>query len=221
MGDSSIKIIGYWHSFSEPHFPDPAHFIDEPVDNEIKKLTLQYLRSGIKTNAIYLGSSWCRFRCGTPSTGSAEYTDGEYVWPEGLLHYVEHHNIRLPQIILDKILSTPTQKIVVPHDIQLLNINYDWWKNQRGTNTTQKSYRSLNPIGRLTIQQIESSKTDVQEIVLKAFLFKSTGFSQKLRQVRSILTGNKVILNGTFFGYEHFKKEAEEVGLFTEFEETM
>jgi hypothetical protein len=40
------------------------------------------------------GLSPCRL-CGQLN-GSAEYTDGTYVWPEGLAHYVMEHDVRLP-----------------------------------------------------------------------------------------------------------------------------
>ena len=32
--------------------------------------------------------------------GSDDFTDGVWVWPEGLHHYVRHHQIRLPEEFL-------------------------------------------------------------------------------------------------------------------------
>ena len=134
MSNDRLKIIGYWHSLSEPSYPDPANFIDDLRDNSVKEYTLTYLRAGIKTDAIHLGSSWCRFRCGNQHLGSYEYTDGQYVWPEGLQHYVEHHNLRLPQIILDIFLNSPFPSTVDMDDHKLLHIDYEWWKQQKGWN---------------------------------------------------------------------------------------
>lgn len=219
MNNDRLKIIGYWHSLSEPDFPDPANFIEDPIDESVKECTLTYLRAGIKTNAIYLGSSWCRFRCGNQNLGSAEYTDGQYVWPEGLQHYIEHHNLRLPQIIVDKILNVPIPKTVDIDENKLLEIDYEWWKNQKGWNNKRISFRDLNDIGLLTVKQVDISKVDDQKIVLKEFLFKANGISQKLRQIQNILAGDKVILKGRFVNYDSFRKKAESVGLQTEFNE--
>jgi hypothetical protein len=33
--------------------------------------------------------------------GSREFTDGEWVWPEGLVHYVECHSVVLPEIFIE------------------------------------------------------------------------------------------------------------------------
>ncbi len=44
----------------------------------------------------YLGLSYCRFDCGQRGLGSADLTDGTWVWPEGLWHYVDVHSVRLP-----------------------------------------------------------------------------------------------------------------------------
>ena len=219
MNNDRLKIIGYWHSLSEPDFPDPANFIDDLRDNSVKEYTLKYLRAGIKTNAIHLGSSWCRFRCGNQNLGSAEYTDGQYVWPEGLQHYVEHHNLRLPQIILDKILNIPIPATVDLDDNKSSNIDYEWWKQQKGRNNKEKSFRDLNHIGLLTVKQFDNSKADDQKIVLKEFLFKANGISQKLRQIQNILAGDKVILKGRFVDYDSFRKKTESVGLQTDFNE--
>jgi hypothetical protein len=32
--------------------------------------------------------------------GGGEFTDGEWLWPEGLAHYVEAHSVRLPDAVV-------------------------------------------------------------------------------------------------------------------------
>lgn len=39
--------------------------------------------------------------------GRSDMTDGVYVWPEGLAHYVEHHNVRLPHQFVQHVLENP------------------------------------------------------------------------------------------------------------------
>lgn len=42
-----------------------------------------------------MGYSPCRL-CGLASNGNLDLTDGTYIWPEGLAHYVLEHSVRLP-----------------------------------------------------------------------------------------------------------------------------
>jgi len=42
----------------------------------------------------------------TLDMGRGELTDGVYVWPEGLAHYLEKHNVRLPQEFVDHVLKS-------------------------------------------------------------------------------------------------------------------
>jgi hypothetical protein len=37
--------------------------------------------------------------------GSVEYSDGRFIWPEGLAHYVEEHQARLPDEFVDSVLQ--------------------------------------------------------------------------------------------------------------------
>ena len=39
--------------------------------------------------------------CDNRGNGSLELTDGTYVWPEGLAHYVEQHGVKLPGEFLE------------------------------------------------------------------------------------------------------------------------
>jgi len=52
-----------------------------------------------------MGYSFCRFEdCnhdGRYALGSTDLTDGQWIWPEGLWHYVADHGIRLPNAFVD------------------------------------------------------------------------------------------------------------------------
>ena len=41
------------------------------------------------------GLSWCRFGCG--NFGSRQLSDGLWLWPDGLVHYVRTHRVALPR----------------------------------------------------------------------------------------------------------------------------
>jgi len=73
--------------------PDPAQHIDEAWDEREREVVGTYLANGTIVRS-YLGCSSCRI-C-RQVNGSAELTDGLYLWPEDLAHYVNEHAVRLP-----------------------------------------------------------------------------------------------------------------------------
>jgi hypothetical protein len=79
---------------------DPARLIDE--GNSPDPMLLTYLRQG-RELAAWRGLSYCRLQCGIDDSemGHRDFTDGTWVWPEGLVHYVERHRVRLPREFSD------------------------------------------------------------------------------------------------------------------------
>lgn len=90
-----LVLIGYWAGpDTSGDWPSPADFIDPAWDADDRSLIIDYLRQGQVARA-YMGWSRCRL-CGE-ANGDLELTDGTYVWPSGLVHYVEDHDVRLQQ----------------------------------------------------------------------------------------------------------------------------
>lgn len=98
-----LLLVGYWHSQSEPHYPHPKHLADLKWRTHDRARIVKYLRDG-KRGHGWLGYSYCRFGCfgGDPNEamGRAAQTDGLWVWPEGLAHYIEEHHVQLPDEFL-------------------------------------------------------------------------------------------------------------------------
>ena len=106
MPDTQKPLIpvGYWCDPDDPkeaNLPDPRHSVDPHWDPTERDAVAQYLRQGAEHTA-YKGTSWCRFNCGFSewSMGSRDLTDGVYVWPEGLPHYLEKHQVKPPEEFL-------------------------------------------------------------------------------------------------------------------------
>ena len=55
----------------------------------------------------YHEASFCRFACGETAMGAEDLTDGTYVWPSGLVHYVEQHAVGLPEAFVAHALAHP------------------------------------------------------------------------------------------------------------------
>jgi hypothetical protein len=99
----ALKAVGYWWSHPKDRlpkndrFPDPTLLVCPSWCAGERKRIAVYLRAG-GTYAQWRGLSYCRFECGISDAdmGSRCLTDGEWVWPEGLAHYLECHKVRLP-----------------------------------------------------------------------------------------------------------------------------
>jgi hypothetical protein len=57
--------------------------------------------------------------CGK-ANGCAELTDGVYLWPEGLAHYVLEHSVKLPDDVLDHITHRQDE-------LSALDVDRAWW----------------------------------------------------------------------------------------------
>lgn len=97
--------IGFWVSKFEPDLPDPHNFLDPGFWQEDIDLCMEVvhaLNRG-KSTAQYRGMSTCRI-CGELN-GSKDLSNGEYVWPSGLGHYVQKHGLRLPDVFINSLLN--------------------------------------------------------------------------------------------------------------------
>ena len=146
-----LKLMGYWHSYEEIEYPDPAWFVDPLWETSEREIVINYLKSGVEFRG-FCGISWCRFRCKENDLGSKELTDGFYYWPEGFIHYLEIHYVKPPQEFLDHVKKNPVinekklNKIVkreLNREIELaikgkksghsfFRCDERWWKNQKG-----------------------------------------------------------------------------------------
>src|SRR5262245_7882334 len=95
---SDLKFIGAWMAnLRDAHLPLPQELVGD-LPEGVRDQIGNYLAAGTLFRT-YRGLSWCRFRCGVDDReiGFREYTDGEWAWPEGLVHYVRVHDIVLPE----------------------------------------------------------------------------------------------------------------------------
>ena len=105
----ALKAVGYWNHevwrFSDvppedlvaltAGFPHPGRLVEALGVSAADERMLRYLRSGHR-HMTFFGGSYCRFGCTTGVEGISCVTDGTWVWPEGLAHYVEVHHVPLP-----------------------------------------------------------------------------------------------------------------------------
>jgi hypothetical protein len=119
-----MRGLGYWFMRgSDPTLPLPQRFVDPAWSRDERAAVLAYLRSG-RVWRSFMGCSYCRI-CGQEdrAMGCADLTDGEWVWPEGLAHYVEQHDVRLPQEFVDTVLAAPA----APRAEDGEAMDMSWW----------------------------------------------------------------------------------------------
>jgi hypothetical protein len=116
--NTRLIAIGYWVDVDDPELPDPARFVDLGWDVNERRAVASYLNGGRHTD-VGCGCSPCRL-CGAANC-FGELTDGIYLWPEGLAHYVLDHAVRLPDEIVQHVLRS----------IELTNrvgsVDRTWW----------------------------------------------------------------------------------------------
>lgn len=89
-----LIAIGFWADYSHPSWPDPRELVNHDADERERREVADYLDRGTKVQ-VYRGWSYCRI-CGYDRNGDADLSDGTYLWPEGLAHYVREHQVQLP-----------------------------------------------------------------------------------------------------------------------------
>ena len=89
----SMELIraGYWKSDTDERWPDPRSMVDPKLPEAERDEVVSYLRRGFVVR-LWMGYSPCRI-CGA-NNGDLDVTDGVYIWPDGLAHYVDAHNVR-------------------------------------------------------------------------------------------------------------------------------
>jgi hypothetical protein len=142
-----LRLIGYWDGTEAlGGWPDVCTFVSA-VDISVQRTVVDYLRSGT-TFVVAAGVSRCRL-CGC-ANGCGELTDGaNFVWPEGLAHYVEQHGVRLPEEVVD------IAGRGVAADVGLewfstailesdgVSIDAQWWRCQTGAGLVEQSFAHL------------------------------------------------------------------------------
>jgi hypothetical protein len=121
MVRSELILIGYWRGAGAAGWPDPADFIDSAWNEDERDLVADYLGRGFVVRA-YMGYSRCRL-CDLRTNGALELSDGVYVWPEGLAHYITDHGLRPPEPFVAHVLS-------MSEAFEAAGRDESWWRSQ-------------------------------------------------------------------------------------------
>ena len=109
--------IGIRGSEATPELPLPEDLIDDGHDADVRSLVARYFAYGT-LRVSRPGEVPCRL-C-SETFPDVEVTDGEYVWPITLAHYVEQHSVRLPDHVERYVLLTFRDVLAAEPDTS-------WW----------------------------------------------------------------------------------------------
>lgn len=134
--------VGFWEENTESDMPNPKSLGSWQLSDKTMFELINYLLQ-CPMFCSYWGMSWCRFECGTSDweMGNAEYTDGKFVWPQGLIHYLLVHRIQLPKKFIDHCLNNDLaiDELTNIAD-KKYEIDYDWWISESSILTKENAH---------------------------------------------------------------------------------
>lgn len=101
---SRLEVLGWWFNDDAPSALPRPQLLVAPWQPDERAAVTSYLRVG-RELVVYMGRSFCRFGCGERDMGSRDLSDGTFVWPDGLVHYVDRHDVRLPERFVAHVLA--------------------------------------------------------------------------------------------------------------------
>jgi hypothetical protein len=124
-----LVVVGLWLGPNAPGWPDVNDFIDVATASEDRGLLADALDGAAATDRAYMGYSTCRV-CGR-ANGSGERTNGAFVRPEGLGHYVREHGVRLPVAVEHGVSGTTSEPERLTWAIAASDDERDddWWRS--------------------------------------------------------------------------------------------
>lgn len=121
MPQNQFIEIGYWRTSKDVFTDENSHYpaVEDYIQpgwwdtiygcfmghytanmvhsKELKAIVIEYLNSFERINNLK-GYSFCRV-CDCRN-GTAEQSDGDYLWPEGYTHYIKGHDVIVPLEII-------------------------------------------------------------------------------------------------------------------------
>lgn len=128
----SLIPIGYWPNEDDEGtdvFVMPQALVDPAWASEDRSRLVDYLNSGTLVRE-WLGHEPCLMDASVPDheMGCGEYSDGVWIWPEGLSVYVGRFQVRLPDEFLKHVRANAfVNPRPHPDEVRGRGIDYEFW----------------------------------------------------------------------------------------------
>ena len=97
----SLTVIGMWNSDEINLYIHPQELMSVDSYSNKEKL-IAYLDSG-EVFQSWLGDADCQLGCGEDDLATTDLTDGVWLWPQSLSHYIDAHDVVLPDAFLSHV----------------------------------------------------------------------------------------------------------------------
>jgi hypothetical protein len=189
-----FTAIGYWNDGLYYHdYIWPQEIVsDEPVENA--KEIAEYLKQGVVAT-YWKGYSSCRI-C-DKRLGTTCKTDGTFIWPDMLDHYVTDHNIVLPEEFVNHIKENNYEvpESAKDFDERKYEIRYAFWKNWCFANRD----RDKDP--QFQIKNFKVPKSNFPEFFEPSFV-STPALVSKLKSVKKRADVSPDVINDMFLPIE-------------------
>jgi len=91
------RPIGFWYGSTQQELPKPQSFARRNWISDLELESLVTYLIGGANHETWRGLSYCLFRCDGDyvDLGCRDFTDGIWLWSEGLFHCIESHDVIL------------------------------------------------------------------------------------------------------------------------------
>ena len=130
--EGALIEIGYWPTSIDPDRPRPHDFVDPDWSREEREQVSHHLEDGLPLPWDGGVVEWCAF-CEAVLVVE-ELTDGTFVWPTHLVHYVSAHDVRLPSRFVLHVQRTraPTASESEDEFVEVGPRDAGWWNALSG-----------------------------------------------------------------------------------------
>ncbi|MBW2240777.1 MAG: hypothetical protein JRH01_02230 [Deltaproteobacteria bacterium] len=166
MTVQQLIAIGFWNDGSDDcPLHNPQEFVDPRGDEGLREDLFHYLNAGSPT-IQYLGYSWCRFACGIDESemGTSDLSDGVWLWPEGLAHYVARHGVRLPDEFVEHARSNGFRAPVAQLEDEA-TVDATFWAEWCASNSNGDP--EAKAVWRRTAVEIEAAESDILQKLIE------------------------------------------------------
>ncbi len=160
-----LNAIGFWiTNLRDDALPSPQELVGD-MPASLREQLASYLTAGHRFRQ-FRGYSWCRFDCGIQYSqmGSWDLTDGTWVWPEGLPHYVREHGIVLPSEFVAHVLAGAAPRQPSPSE----EISADFWRQWSATRRSSEFLKALRTAQDSAEVWISAAKAELPLAVVEA-----------------------------------------------------
>lgn len=217
---NKLIALGYWKSEKQGDMPKPEDFIDFDWNIDTREAVISYLKELDRPeNTIASGYTKCNLNCMVELVDLGICSDGTFVWPRSLVHYVEYHGVIMPNSFIEHVFNA-NKEVKSPFGEDYC-IEYSWWKSQ--TVLTNQPMEKKITTGKVILLNLGKDLKISKEVInfIKSFeKYSELSYNDLYRLLKAEQSFTLVEML-SYFDYFNIYYKAKKNGLRTEFIESL